>query len=117
MAPSDSNASPERTDPSHPCPPLTDTEAAQAIDQHALKARLKQCRIYSQRAREWFAAMLISLMLGGSLAIPATASSAWDTWRINWQSNLILYFAGLCLVMCLIHFGRLLVLTYRRKRT
>jgi len=116
MVPSDSNASPESTDPSNPCPNLTDTEAAQAIEQIELKAIHKLCRHHKARAAGWFAGMLVSLIIGGTLAIPASAASAWDTWMINWQSNLILYFAGLCLFMCLGHSARRVHLAFSRKR-
>ena len=105
----------EKPDPGQPNPPLSDTEAAQAIEQHATHARLKQCRVHSQRALTWFVAMLVSLLLGGTLAIPAVAKSAWDTWLINWQSNLMLCFAGLCLVMSLGHSARLVYLAFSAK--
>ena len=49
-------------------------------------------------------------------AIPARTSTAWGTWLINWQSNLILYFAGLCLFMCLGHSARRVHLAFSRKR-
>lgn len=116
MVPSDSNASPERTDPSHSCPTLTDIETAQAIEQIDLKAIHKLCRHHKDRAAVWFAGMLVSFLLGGTFAIPASAASAWGTWLINWQSNLILCFAGLCLVMSLGHSARLIYLASSRKR-
>jgi hypothetical protein len=116
MVPSDSNASPERTDPSHPCPTLTDTEASQAIEQIELKAIHKLCRHHKDRAAAWFAGMFVSLPVGGMIAIPARTSTAWGTWMINRQSNLILCFAGLCLVMCLGHSARLIYLASSGKR-
>jgi hypothetical protein len=116
MVRSDSTAPPERTDPSRPCPPLTDTEASQAIEQIEIKAIHKLCRHHKDRAAAWFAGMLVSLIIGGTFAIPASAASAWDTWMINWQANLILCFAGLCLVMSLCHGARLIHLAVSRKK-
>ena len=113
-----SNFSPSsgRTDPDLPSQTLEDTEAAQAIKQIELKAIHKLCRHHKDRAAAWFAATFLSFLLGGTFAIPAVAKSAWDTWMINWQANLILCFAGLCLVMCLGHSARLIYLASSRKR-
>lgn len=116
MVPSDSNASPERTDPDLPSQTLEDTESAQAIEQIELKAIHKLCRHHKDRAAAWFAGMLVSFLLGGTFAIPASAASAWDTWMINWQANLILCFAGLCLVMSLGHSARLIYLAFSGKK-
>jgi hypothetical protein len=116
MDPSDFSPSPGRTDPDLPNLPLTDTEAAQAIEQIEFKAIHKLCRHHKDRAAAWFAGTLLSFLLGGTFAIPASAASAWDTWMINWQANLILCFAGLCLVMCLGHSARLIYLAFSRKK-
>ena len=116
MVPSNSNAPPERTDPSHPCPTLTDTESAQASEQIDLKAIHQLCRHHKDRAAAWFAGMLLSFLLGGTFAIPTSAASAWDTWMINWRANLILCFAALCLLMSLGHSARLIYLASSRKR-
>ena len=77
----------------------------------------KLLRADELRALAWFLVMIVTLLFGSANRIGAVGPTAWSTWMSNWQSNLSFYFAGLCLVMCLIHFGRLLVLTYRRKRT
>jgi hypothetical protein len=105
-----SNFSPScgRIDPDLPSQTLEDTEAALAIEQIELKAIHQLCRHHKDRAAVWFAGMLVSFLLGGTFAIPASAASAWDTWMINWQANLILCFAGLCLVMSLGHSARLI---------
>lgn len=116
MVPSDSNASPERIDPSHPCPTLTDVETAQAIEEVELKAIHKLCRHHKDRAAAWLAGLFVSLPVGGMIAIPARTSTAWGTWLINWQANLILCFAGLCLVMSLCHGARLIHLAVSRKK-
>lgn len=113
---SDSNATPERIDPGCPCPTLAGTEASQAIEQVELKAINKLCRHHKVRSEAWFAGMLVSLIIGGTFAIPASAASGWDTWMINWRSNLILYFAGLCLVMSLGHSARLIHLAFSGKK-
>lgn len=76
-----------------------------------LKAHRRRVRYHSQKATAWFGGLVVSLPLAPILAIPAVGPTAWDTWMINWQSNLILYFAGLCLVMCL---GHSVCLTFRR---
>jgi hypothetical protein len=128
-----SNFSPScgRTDPDLPSQTLEDTEAALAIEQKdrskpslpdpnghrgrsclELKAIHQLCRHHKDRAAVWFAGMLVSFLLGGTFAIPASAASAWDTWMINWQANLILCFAGLCLVMSLGHSARLIFLAF-----
>lgn len=105
-----------RTDPDLPIQTLEDTAAAQAIEQIEFKAIHKLRRHHKDRSEAWFAGMLVSLIIGGTFAIPASAASAWDTWMINWQSNLILCFAGLCLVMSLGHSARLIYLASSRKR-
>lgn len=95
---------------------LKDTEATQAIEQIEVKASNKLRRHHKGRSEAWFAGMLVSLIIGGTFAIPASAASAWDTWLINWQSNLILYFAGLCLFMSVGHSARLIHLAFSRKK-
>lgn len=117
MFPSDSNASPERIDPSHPCPNLTDSEAAQAIEQIELKAINKLCRHHKDRAAAWLAGLFVTLPLGVMTASGAVSSTAWRTWLINWQSNLILCFAGLCLIMCLGHSVRRVHLAFLGNRS
>lgn len=113
-----SNFSPScgRMDPDLPSQTLEDTEAALAIEQIELKAIHKLRRHHKDRAAAWLAGMFVSLPVGGMIAIPARTSTAWGTWMINWQSNLILCFAGLCLVMCLGHSARLIYLASSGKR-
>ena len=112
-----SNFSPSsgRTDPDLPSQTLEDTEAAQAIKQIELKAIHKLCRHHKDRAAAWLFGLFVSLPVSAMTAIPARTSTAWGTWLINWQSNLILYFAGLCLVMCLGHSARRAYLAYSER--
>lgn len=116
MDPSDFSPSPGRTDPDLPNQPLTDTEAAQAIEQIEFKARNKLRRHHKVRSEAWLAGFFVSLPVSAMTAIPARTSTAWGTWLINWQANLILCFAGLCLFMCLGHSARLIYLAFSRKK-
>jgi Ni/Fe-hydrogenase subunit HybB-like protein len=112
-----SNFSPScgRTDPDLPSQRLEDTEAALAIEQIELKAIHQLCRHHKDRAAAWLAGLFVSLPVSVMSASGAVSSTAWGTWLINWQSNLILYFAGLCLVMCLGHSARRVHLTFSVK--
>jgi hypothetical protein len=99
-----------RTDPDLPSQTLEDTEAAQTIEQIELKAINKLCRHHKDRAAAWLAGLFVSLPVGVMTASGAVSSTAWGTWMINWQSNLMLCFAGLCMVMSLGHSARLIYL-------
>lgn len=113
---SDFSSSSGRTDPDLPSQTLEDTEAAQAIEQIEFKAIHKLCRHHKDRAAAWLFGLFVSLPVGVMIASGAVSSTAWGTWLINWQSNLILCFAGLCLIMCLGHSARLIYLPFSRKR-
>ena len=58
-------------------------------------------RIHQARAGLWFLTSFMGLFLSSMFAIPAKGPTAWQTLLINWQSNLLLYFAGASLILSL----------------
>jgi hypothetical protein len=84
----------------------------------AKQARMINDKIVAHQGRSgaWFITSIISLLVGSVLAAPGKATTAWETWLINWRSNLLLYFAGASLILCLLHGARATFLHSRAKR-
>ena len=58
----------------------------------------KSLRADERRALAWFVAMMVTFLFSSVIRIGAVGSTAWNTWMINWQSNLSFYFSLLSLV-------------------
>jgi len=59
----------------------------------------KSLRADERRSLAWFVVMMVTFLFSSVIRIGAVGSTAWNTWMINWQSNLIFYFSMLSLVI------------------
>ena len=82
-----------------------------------LKEATTRIGIHQQRAGLWFLVAIIAVLLSGTFAIPVVASTAWATWLINWQSNLLFYFAGASVILSLLNGVRASLLHRHVKRS
>ena len=101
----------ETTDAEHPGNPCDDpyrppVAFARNPDSDTLcQADLRKLlRADERRALAWFGTFIVAFLTSSMLRIAGTSSSAWDTWMINWQSNLCLYASALSLLFS-IRFG------------
>jgi hypothetical protein len=81
-----------------------------------IRAATDRILIHQGRSGVWFMISIVGLLLSSVFAVGAKSTSAWDTWLINWQSNLHLYFAGASLVLCLLNGARATLLHHQVKR-
>lgn len=58
----------------------------------------KSLRADERRSLAWFVVMMVTFLFSSVIRIGAVGPTAWNTWMINWQSNLSFYFSLLSLV-------------------
>lgn len=73
----------------------------------------KSLRADERRSLAWFVVMMVTFLFSSVIRIGAVGSTAWNTWMINWQSNLSFYFSLLSLVFAA-RFGLRSASTLRR---